>query len=304
MTTLSAIKKKNVIKCYNEKWPINNIASHFKIGKKRVYKILEEADVIIRRQRTISEEDTVAIIDLYDKKWPRIKIANYFNIWVGSVIKILKDNEVKIRKQKIIPKKVIKKIINLYIDEKKNLAKIAELLDISQTFVYNTLKKNKIHIRSMAELCKEKQNYSDEEIIELYNSGLCINKITEKIGTSSHQKIYKILRSHNILQRHNNENAPAYEKYRAKVMWLTKKQNIQSLPNYDKRGVSGLVGAYHLDHKFSISEGFIIGIKPEIIANINNLEFIPWQKNISKRKKCSINLEELCSKINQTQNGE
>jgi hypothetical protein len=34
-------------------------------------------------------------------------------------------------------------------------------------------------------------------------------------------------------------------------------------------------------------------IKPEIIGNIKNLEFIPWKENLKKRANCSITIEKL-----------
>ena len=72
-----------------------------------------------------------------------------------------------------------------------------------------------------------------------------------------------------------------------------KKQPIHLLENYEKRGNGGVEGKYHLDHKYSIIEGFKNNIEPEIIGNIKNLEFISWQENIKKRTKCSITIEEL-----------
>jgi hypothetical protein len=65
------------------------------------------------------------------------------------------------------------------------------------------------------------------------------------------------------------------------------------LENYEKRGISGKIGAHHLDHKYSILEGFKNNINPEIIASLNNLVFIPWEENVTKRTKCSITKEEL-----------
>jgi hypothetical protein len=84
-----------------------------------------------------------------------------------------------------------------------------------------------------------------------------------------------------------------FKLYKKKVISITKKQSIHELPNFNKRGVSGIDGNYHLDHKFSIVEGFKQNINPEFIGNINNLEFIPWIDNIKKRTNCSINKKEL-----------
>lgn len=51
--------------------------------------------------------------------------------------------------------------------------------------------------------------------------------------------------------------------------------------------------AYHVDHKFSVSEGFYNSIPPFIIGSIHNLQLIPWRDNVSKSNKCSIDKEEL-----------
>jgi hypothetical protein len=40
-------------------------------------------------------------------------------------------------------------------------------------------------------------------------------------------------------------------------------------------------------------EGFNNNVPAEIIGNIKNLEFIPWEENIKKRTKCSITINEL-----------
>ena len=84
-----------------------------------------------------------------------------------------------------------------------------------------------------------------------------------------------------------------YYKYELEVLKITRQQPIKLLVNYNNRGNSGVDGAYHLDHKYSIIEGFKNNIKPELIGNIKNLEFIPWKENLKKRAKCSITLEEL-----------
>jgi len=89
------------------------------------------------------------------------------------------------------------------------------------------------------------------------------------------------------------KNLPEREKYRGEVNRLTKKQPVHLLDNYNKRGCSGIEGAYHLDHKYSIWEGFNNNINPEIITSLRNLVFIPWRENVRKRTKCSITKEEL-----------
>jgi len=51
--------------------------------------------------------------------------------------------------------------------------------------------------------------------------------------------------------------------------------------------------SFHLDHKFSIAEGYKQNILPSIIGSFVNLEIIKANKNCSKQDKCSITKEEL-----------
>lgn len=53
---------------------------------------------------------------------------------------------------------------------------------------------------------------------------------------------------------------------------------------------------YHLDHKYSIQRGFINKVPPEIIASVPNLEILSASENSSKCSNCSIKLEELIEK--------
>jgi hypothetical protein len=95
------------------------------------------------------------------------------------------------------------------------------------------------------------------------------------------------------------EDKDDFQYYRHKVYKCMKKfdEQIKKLPNYDLRGQTNKPGAYHLDHKFSIYEGFKNNIPPYIIGNIANLEMIPAKSNISKSSACSIDLETLINNL-------
>jgi hypothetical protein len=80
-----------------------------------------------------------------------------------------------------------------------------------------------------------------------------------------------------------------FKKYRRKVYYWTSKNDLTKLENYDKRGRSG----YHLDHKYSIAEGFKNNVPPKVIGSIDNLEFLLYTDNVKKGTKCSIELEKL-----------
>lgn len=86
---------------------------------------------------------------------------------------------------------------------------------------------------------------------------------------------------------------PDFINYAKEVWRYTNENDLTTLPNYDKRGRTEVPGSYQLDHKYSIFYGFRNNISPEIIGNINNLEFIPSIENSKKKIKCSISIEEL-----------
>lgn len=80
-----------------------------------------------------------------------------------------------------------------------------------------------------------------------------------------------------------------FKKYRRKVYYWTSKNDLTQLVHHEKRSRSG----YHLDHKYSITEGFKNKVPPKVIGSICNLEFIPCNINVSKGTKCSIDIKEL-----------
>lgn len=87
----------------------------------------------------------------------------------------------------------------------------------------------------------------------------------------------------------------AYEIYHREV-WNITRTNINKVPNLSLRGrLDQKTDAYHLDHRFSIYEGFKNTVPPEIIGSEHNLEMIPARRNCGKGKRCSMTLEHLLS---------
>jgi len=84
-----------------------------------------------------------------------------------------------------------------------------------------------------------------------------------------------------------------YELYRREVFKYTNMNDLTVLENFDKRARAGIEGGYNLDHNYSISQGYINGISPELIGSIKNLRMIPWKENVVKQGKCEITIEEL-----------
>ena len=82
--------------------------------------------------------------------------------------------------------------------------------------------------------------------------------------------------------KNQGANPSEFQKYRNKVDTLTNKQPIELLENFDKRGIAGVDGAYHLDHVKSVWWGFHNNVPAETIADISNLRMIPWLENQQK----------------------
>lgn len=90
-----------------------------------------------------------------------------------------------------------------------------------------------------------------------------------------------------------DEKLTDWECYKRKVYNVTRKtwrENKILIENHEqKRGRTD----YHLDHIYSIYDGFLNDVDPEIIGNYNNLRLLYYKENCSKRVKSDITLEEL-----------
>ena len=80
-----------------------------------------------------------------------------------------------------------------------------------------------------------------------------------------------------------------FKKYRRKVYYWSEKNDLTQLEHHEKRGKF----TYHLDHRYSITEGFKNKIPPLIIGSLPNLRFLPFRENVKKSIGCSITIKEL-----------
>jgi len=91
---------------------------------------------------------------------------------------------------------------------------------------------------------------------------------------------------HKIRQSYDVKTAKeAYQLKCRKLTEQTKKLNMNRInPNNHPIGRMGVKGAYQVDHIISVDYGYNHNIDPEVIANINNLQTIPWLENAKKGK--------------------
>ena len=89
-----------------------------------------------------------------------------------------------------------------------------------------------------------------------------------------------------------------FEKYNKKVRLLSR-FNFNKNISYIKDGYLKIKDSknYHIDHIYSIADGFKNGVNPEIVASHHNLSVISKEENLKKGKKSDITLNCLLEKL-------
>lgn len=90
-----------------------------------------------------------------------------------------------------------------------------------------------------------------------------------------------------------------YKSYRRRVTVYTNRTYKEHIDVINPNGYVREMKGWHLDHKYSILDGYINGVLPEIIGSLYNLQMLRWDKNISKGKGSCIELEYLMEKYNE-----
>jgi len=86
----------------------------------------------------------------------------------------------------------------------------------------------------------------------------------------------------------------SYKKIATNRTMTMYRNNIQFInPNSLKRGIK----LYHVDHKFSLKQGYLIGLPIEVITHPVNLEMIHHKDNLIKQDNCSISIQDLLNNI-------
>lgn len=138
--------------------------------------------------------------------------------------------------------------------------------------------------------CKERfGDVHPIRVLEDKRRETCLRKYGSTNPLNSHYVMDKLmLKKWGMTWDEKRETLSEYEKYTREVWKVTISQPLELLENYDLRGKD-----YHLDHKFSIAEGFRQGIPSKIIGDIVNLEILASRENIVKSDGCSIDKHDL-----------
>jgi len=198
-----------------------------------------------------------------------------------------------------IIKRVDGKSLNEYLPKRKSLKIIIKCPHCGykrQSNTYDVLSKKSTKCNS----CKIKEKWNDIEYknnqLKTRNTKEYRENMSNSMKKSKAWKDTQCLRIEGLKEywkkiRGGKELYEVYNEwtlYRKIVYKMTEHtyNKYKSIINPDnvKRGRN----TYHLDHKFSILEGFKNNIPPYILSNYNNLEILSSKENISKDYKCSI----------------
>lgn len=120
------------------------------------------------------------------------------------------------------------------------------------------------------------------------NSFFYCSEICKNNSRFYHQK------GNNTPERKNKKNR--YKIYEQKVRIYTEIEVKKYLDKIENMNLRGLL--YHLDHKYSIYDGFKNNIDPKIISCWRNLQIISKDDNLIKKSKSCIKLEQLIEETN------
>ena len=132
----------------------------------------------------------------------------------------------------------------------------------------------------------------------------------KKYGVENPSKVPEIIKKVTIKCKQTRTSLGHWIPDKKRTMWQIYKQQVFHYTNISlqqkyskeelqKRKASGISKGFHIDHKFSVLEGFNQGILPCIIGCIHNLDLISWEENNKKWARCSITKKELFDLYNQ-----
>ncbi len=117
-------------------------------------------------------------------------------------------------------------VVDLYCTRKLSIAQTAKLLKMSEGFVRKALKRKNVKMRSVSEGRKVTTGVTDEQILELYNQGWAMKKISLHFGKSKNFAEYRL----NAMGVDNRRQVGFYNEQRAK---LNKEQEKDLCDDYE-----------------------------------------------------------------------
>lgn len=224
----------------------------------------------------------------------------------------------KCKKYKTFKKEVLTKeyLVDEYVTKKRSALEIAQEYQLeSASTIIKLLHLYNIQSRSISESKTELQrNKSKQTNLTRYGAehNFCKNSTSRIKWESEMFEKYGII---NVFQRKDiidkisqikynkgfivprEFKTNELEKYYSDVWYYTTVNYNKFYNDININNVKRGHRTYHLDHKISITYGFINNIDPSIIGHKCNLEILYYKDNLIKGTKCSLSLDELLNRI-------
>jgi hypothetical protein len=136
-----------------------------------------------------------------------------------------------------------------------------------------------------------KRRYSKKHAQRNYEKDLCNKCARLNVGKRvARNNAIKAGKKNCGSNHHNwNPNKSEFRAYAYKVRRLSEKTYTEHLsilnPNGLQRTLCGTDGGYQLDHKVSIKAAFDLRMPEENVAQVENLQLLPWKDNRRKTHK-------------------
>lgn len=174
--------------------------------------------------------------------------------------------------------------IELYINQGKLQRELAEIYGCGKLRIRQWIKKFGLDLRPQGAGNNTKYNIIKDELRNLVNEKYTRKEISDILGMSR-SNVNRLLKQYNIRKE---QNIPQYQKYARKVRYLTESNyaKYKEIINPDDypRTLCGVDGGYQLDHILGVRECFDKGLSIEECSSLTNLQMIPWEANLQKRK--------------------
>lgn len=302
-----------LIDCQGERWNIDNVI--YCLNKQREFRYAElayNADYISKRH-SISKEEALLKINEF-KKNKSTSLQSFISRCGESVglEKFKKFQEtsksplIKL-KENLIREYGLDSGLELYKKEVKSRSVFSpyfyiKKLGVSYEEAYEMAKKRNIENAGVSIIYYKNKGYSDDEISAI------LEKINLKKGNNLRNRkqliekygdgwidVYKLYcnKYRSKMEQAGNwiklEDLEKFKKYKI-LCWFWTRQTLisESIEDIEKRSIE-----YHLDHMFSLKDGFVNDVSPEIIGSKFNLRIIKQFENCSKGCKSSISIETL-----------
>lgn len=190
---LSDEKKKKCIKDYESNMPINAIAVKYDLPIPRVYQILKDEGICIRKRKNAegifeNKEELDAIIRCYRDGYLLIDMAKKFKLDRKTIVKVLKlANEPVQKNRKEYSREDKKQMKHLYLECKHSIKEIACAFNSSEYCVARSLKLRGVELREEEEkefsfVTKKITEEEKKEILRLMAQNFSVSEIAKTLN--------------------------------------------------------------------------------------------------------------------------